>query len=360
MFDEYEFPNISFNFKETEAKEEIFKLIMNELKLNCESIKLSDADRIIKEINEPNYSKPVVEISDYKSFFTNLGKVLEQNVDLFNKQALLKFIWLRMTPDDFKHPEDFLKKCNEMKNDRTFTKYDNETIIENEFFKDYSLTVKNSNSQYFNESMKEMMFYLYNENSYYRLPVVRYGIYKRNNEKICEIGSVQHINENYKYSEMAQLEKKIERLKYKINKEVPSEYLEDIEPKNLISLLIFIKLLEKEEVTKISIPTMYPLDYEFHEKRLKRLRYFLENRWGSKNMDKYQYEEELLALSRNDRVDEISASKTTNFIKLFERLNYHLVDSTITNYPGEVSNYLEMKIDNLDNINGENIKKLLK
>ena len=156
MFDELELPNISFDFKEKEAKEVIFKLIMNELRLNTESIKLSEADNIVKAINNPDYSKPVMEISDFKRFFTNLDRIINHNMDKLERENIVKYLWLRMTPDDFKHPEEFLEKNISILKDRTFNNYLVETTLDNELFKDYTLTIRNLNSHFFNESMKEI------------------------------------------------------------------------------------------------------------------------------------------------------------------------------------------------------------
>ena len=357
MFDEFEFPNISFDFKEKEAKREIYNLIMNELKLNCENIKLSEADDIINAINNPDYTKPVIEISDYKRFFTSLNELIKNEVD---RQSILRFLWLRMTPDDFKKPEEFLEKNVSIMRDKTIDKYNIESVIENVFFSDYFLTVANSKSKYFNESMKEVKFTLIKDNVEYQLPVVRYGIYERNNEKVCEIGSIQHITKNFQSGEEVKLEKKVDRLKYKLNAGVDLELIEDIEPKKLISLLLFIKLLQENGIKKLSIPSSYPLDREYHIKRVKRYEYFLEHRWIITKEDLEQREKEMKVLSRNDRVDDICKTKTDNFIKLFERMMYHIEDSRVITYPNDEYSYLEIEIPSLENIHGENVKKLIK
>ena len=55
----------------------------------------------------------------------------------------------------------------------------------------------------------------------------------------------------------------------------------------------------------------------------------------------------------------ISKTKTTDFIRLFDRLVYHFPNIDITNYPNELSSFMNLKINSLDNARG-NARKLIK
>lgn len=361
MHDKMEFPNISFDFKEKEARDEILELVNQELRMNTLSFKLSDLEEIIDGVFNPNLDNPVVEIIDYKRFFRNLNELMSMKLDPFERQNLLKFIWLRMTPDDFKRPEDFLEKNVNILKDNTFNDYLKEQSINVPFLKDYKVTALTYNTYYFNESMNDMSFTIYSDEVGVKLPVVRYGIYERNGEKICEIGSIQHMSTNYYDSKMIQLEKKVDRLKYKLNKDVSEYYKYKVEPKSLISLLLFVDMLKGKGINKVVVPAMYPLDSSYHEKRVECYKTFLRGRWTKETVkiQNAKFRQEFKLLDKIDRIDEISASKTNNLIRLFERLLYHLEDSTITNYPGEVSSYFEFDL-NTNNIKGEYVKSLIK
>ncbi len=361
MHDKMEFPNISFDFKEKEARNEILELVNQELRMNTLNFKLSDLEKIIDGVFNPNLDNPVVEITDYKRFFGNLSKLMNMKYDVVERQNLLKFIWLRMTPDDFKNPEDFLEKNINILKDRTFIDYLEEKTIDVPFFKDYKVTAFTHNTYYFNESINDMEFTISNDEVGVKLPVVRYGIYEKNGEKVCEIGSIQHITSNYYDSKMIQLEKKVDRLKYKLNKDVSEYYKYKVEPKSLISLLLFVGMLKEKGINKIIVPAMYPLANLYHIKRVECYKTFLRGRWTKETAktENSKFRQEVKLLDKIDRIDEISASKTNNLLRLFERLLYHLDGSTITNYPGEVSNYFEFTF-NTDSIKGESVKQLIK
>ena len=65
-------------------------------------------------------------------------------------------------------------------------------------------------------------------------------------------------------------------------------------------------------------------------------------------------------MSKYNRIDEICKTKSENFIKLFKRVMYHIDGSKVITPIDENNDHLEIEIPNLDNVNGENIKKLIK
>ena len=137
MYDKYELSNISFNFKEDEAKKYINNLIINNM-----DYMFNKMNMVYDGLNNIDYNKPIMEINDYKLFFELLEKIINSLHNIYkNKcfikdddtiytfQLLPKYIWLRMTPDDFKNPEKFLRKNLEMINNHVFDEYYNDIGI---------------------------------------------------------------------------------------------------------------------------------------------------------------------------------------------------------------------------------------
>ena len=136
-----EIPNIYFDFKENEAIKFI-ENVMNDFACNSDFFK-KESKKIIKNIKNKEYkdNNPVMIISNYKKFFELLRQIYEEDINLFfrrtdsrifpvyEKDNLFKEIWLRMTPEDFNNPEEFLEKQALMIKDKTFCKFDNEANL---------------------------------------------------------------------------------------------------------------------------------------------------------------------------------------------------------------------------------------
>lgn len=283
-----EIPNIGFEFKENEAIKFIEKVLNNFVsKYDCFH---KETKKIIDNIKQKEYKNniPVMIIKNYKEFFELLRQIYEKDIELFfrrinrsgfpvyEKDNLFKQIWLRMIPEDFNNPEDFLRKQALMIKDETFHKFDNETYLgELSFLDNNIICAKNGIARTWDENFREFQFIIYDKKYYhnyelynrphYVLPVIRYGIYERDGKKICSIGSIQ--NKNYEKDEEKGVKKRLNREKYKINKEINDAELLTVEPNSILSLSLFINLLHQEGITDIEIPGLYVLDYEYHEKR---------------------------------------------------------------------------------------------
>lgn len=399
--EDYDYANFLFNFTQEEAIEFIKSQYEEYLSENNYDLirnnMLKRLDNLIKSINNARNNKsdlPVMEINDYKRFFENLRRCHENNIKLYFKRRpiatrfseyemgnLFKQIWLRCTPDDFKHPEEFLEKSAQMLEDKTFEEYDEEYKIGPvKSFNNNILCVKNDIARTWDESSREIQFTVYDKNEFgdekcaqYKFPAIRYGIYTKNGEKICLIGSIQNktkrtmtnIQQNKSFDEKEiSFLKKIEKVKYKANKDVPKEDTEEIEPKNIIALGMFVDLLSKKGITKIQIPGMYVLDYSYHENRDKEIQNIIKRKWPL-----YAQKEEPDAYKRDleeytkllGKQDLISKTKTENFVRHFIRLLHHYPKGRIINYPGDVSYTMEIeipKIKNKDELNGDLFKDL--
>ena len=235
-----EIPNIGFEFTENEAIEYIEK-VLNDFVKKIDYFH-KESKKMIDNIKYKEYKNniPVMVIHNYKEFFELLRQIYEKDIELYfrrtnysgfpvyEKDNLFKEIWLRMTPEDFKHPEDFLQKQALMINDETFRKFDKETYLGNLSFLDNNIIcAKNEIARTWDENFREFQFLIYDKKYYhnnelfnrphYTLPVIRYGIYEKDGKKICSIGSIQ--NKNYEKDEEKGVKKQINIAKYKINKD---------------------------------------------------------------------------------------------------------------------------------------------
>ena len=396
-----ELPNFKFDFKEKEAIE----FIENIMKKYANSFdKPKDREKIwerlkktldkLKQKTDENEEAPVMIVNDYKKFFEYLRQAYEKHIELYfqrrkdstgfnrwEKNNFFELIWLRATPQDFNNPEEFLKKQAKMIKDTTFEKYDEEIYLGKlECLNNHIITIKNGIARTWDENFRQMEITIYDKEYYtnkefwnrphYTLPVIRYGIYEKGGKKICSIGSIQNKSDS---SDEEKLEKKVNRQKYKINKDIPEEDKEKVEPKNLIALSIFINLLHKEGITDIEVPSMYVLDYEYHRKRNKYLLKEFKEEWTQvdywdreerqkreKCPEDYQkaYKNLMKMFRKEDLISEI---KTERQLLTARRLLKHYPKANITAYPEEIDNYMHMQIPlvkDASEINGELLKEL--
>lgn len=262
--------------------------------------------------------------------------------------------------------------------DNTFEKYDEETYLGKlKVLDDNIICIKNGIARTWDENLREIEIKIYDKRYYnnkelfnrphYTLPAIRYGIYEKSGKKVCYIGSVQNKGKSLADKEIEgkqDINKKIERKKYKVNEGVPEENKDKVEPKNILALSLFIDILSKEGITNIEIPSIYVLDYEYHEKRSKKLLEDLKKEWTEdrKKRSPLQYKEEEHYLKHNyNKQDLISEIKTERMIKNFERILYHYPNGKIVSYPGELDSFLHLNIPVIkskDDINGEILKDI--
>lgn len=381
-----EIPNFKFVFMEDEAINFI-KKVLNKYTQKYEFYK-EKAQEIIKELEQKsnnNSKAPVMIVNNYKQFFELLRQFYEKDIELYfsrtkmsgfpryEKDNCFEQIWLRATPDDFNDPEQFLKKQVDMINENTFEKYDDEKYIGRIDFLDGNiLCIKNGIARTWDENSRQIEITIYDKNYYYKdliyrpcyiLPLIRYGIYEKNGHKICFIGSIQDKNDNYKKND---LNKKINRKKYKLNEGVAEEDTYKVEPKKLLALSIFINMLHKEGISEIEIPCLYALDFEYHTKKSRQSLLNFEKKWNKKEREKYpeQYNREKYYFERIYKKEElISEIKTERFLLTFKRLLNHYPNGNILSYPGEVDSFMHINIPIVkseNDINGTIFKKLYK
>lgn len=392
-----EFPNFKFDFREDEAIEFIEKTLQNyrdgfkdeslvqELKEKHKKILQQ-----IKDKQNDNTTQPVMIVNDYREFFELLRQFYERDIELYflrtqmsgfavyEKNNCFEQIWLRATPDDFNNSEEFLKRQVEMIRDRTFEKYDKETYLGKlDFLDNNVICIKNEIARTWDENSREIVIKIYDKKYYNNtqlfirphctLPVIRYGIYEKDGKKVCSIGSIQNRVNSLADKEIydkQEVNRKVERKKYKVNSEVPKEYTDKVEPKSILALSLFIDILNKEGITNIEIPSMYVLDYEYHEKMSKKLLENFNKEWTEERIKKspllYKEESNYLKHTYNKQ-DLISEIKTEGMIRKFERVLYHYPKGTIKSYPGDVDSFLHINIPVIESeneVNGDVLVKL--
>lgn len=262
--------------------------------------------------------------------------------------------------------------------DRTFEKYDKETYLGKlDFLDNNVICIKNEIARTWDENSREIVIKIYDKKYYNNtqlfirphctLPVIRYGIYEKDGKKVCSIGSIQNRVNSLADKEVydkQEVNRKVERKKYKVNSEVPKEYTDKVEPKSILALSLFIDILNKEGITNIEIPSMYVLDYEYHEKMSKKLLENFNKEWTEERIKKSPllYKEESNYLKRTyNKQDLISEIKTEGMIRKFERVLYHYPKGTIKSYPGDVDSFLHINIPVIESeneVNGDVLVKL--
>lgn len=365
--------NFRFCFKEPEAIDFIEKVLQDYSKQHKWSAEQNKKVlETIKQVSNEN-ELPVMIVSDYKEFFEQLRQFYEEDIALYFKRTgasgfpvwemknCFEQIWLRATPEDFNDPENFLRKQVQMIKDKTFAKYDKETYLGKVACLDNNiLCIQNQVARTWDETSRAMEITIYDKNYYdtvqmikrpsYTLPVIRYGIFERDGKKVCHIGAIQ----NKEYDEEDSLHKKVDRAKYKVNKDVDRSETDKVEPKSLIALSIFINLLSQEGITKIEAPSLYVLDHEYHIKKGKQFMSELKDEWPEEDIKRLPsaYERHLRAVERTyGKEDLISEIKSERFMKLFNRLLHHYPNGQVESYPSELDSNFHITIPHIKNKN---------
>lgn len=362
-------PNFLFDFREPEAMgfvENLLNQQVEEYDFYAErNQKLIDK---LKSKTDENSELPVMVVNDYKQFFENLRQFYESYIELYfkewpgmaftrdAKENCFEQIWLRATPDDFNNPEEFLRKQAMMISDTTFEKYDEEVEIGPvDFFDGNILCIKNGIARIWDENSRQIEIKIYNKEiynpkaegikgSYYELPVIRYGIYEKDDNKVCMINSIQ--DKKYGF-DRNKFEKKLERKKYKVNQDIAEEDTEKVEPKNLMALSIFINMLAREGITEVEVPSMYVLDYEYHVRRNPEILANFQKHWDEDKIQRRPnaYKTAKYHFDRTyQKEDVISEIKTERLLLTFRRLLQHYPNGSIVSYPGEADSFMHLNI----------------
>lgn len=329
---ENEIPNIDFIFTEKGYK------LMEYVKEYPYNIKnrIEDED-IIRVRNYKLTSKYKIEINDPVNFFVLLTEIINEQIKLYNEyndhiysediiREILSRIWLRMTKNDFKNVINFLNRELDFLKDRTLEKYRNyEKIDEYEGYDVLSYIEANPT---WDETSKSIHFVLMGKEGSHTVSHIHYAIKEENNEKVCYIYGVQN-------SLLKTTNKKIERKLYKLNKGID---ITDVHPNQIFPLIELMKILAKEGIRTIKVPTNQELNYEYHkilsntEKErfpLKWRKDLVERIYQNKDSESlmqrkaYEYEKKWHD-NIVDSEDKIRELKTNKLFSLINRLGKHI------------------------------------
>lgn len=372
------FPNFSFDFREPEAISFV-ESVLKKYKFAREHSK-----QVIDHIKSKNFpnDKPVMIIHNYKDFFELLRQYYEKTIDLFFQRTgrsgfpcyeqtnCFEQLWLRMTPEDFINPEQFLRKSINLINDTTFSKYNKETYIGNlEKLGNHPICVQNKIARSWDETTREFRITIYDKKLFdntdlfnrphYTLPVIRYGVYNKDGKKICYIGSIQ--DKRFEDETDSNLTNEINHAKNSLNKgKLRSEnFKEKVEPSKLLALGIFVDFLSKEGITEIEAPGMLVLDYDYHTIRSNEAKKLFDEEWTEEKIKKRpnDYARSLKFLSMNyNKQDTISEIKTERLLYTVKRLLSYYPNGTVNSYPGDADSLLRLTIPPINkktDINGD-------
>ena len=341
-------------------KEIFYELI----KESCEGVVIIDNDlwpivfnTIIED--EEKYidytNAPTLEIKNKERFFKLLEEYIDKelkanrktikfydDIDKNHKKWLMAFLFANASLEDFKNPEQLLTKRIAFLEDKTFDYLNNkvEIPLDKNFLNSY-LIIEKEEAHTSMETPYKINISLQDKEktSIYHLPSIYYGIM----DNTCYIYSVQNPkNENNQEDSYS---KKINRLLYKLNKGIqeyeskeykeykenksdyyPEYNISDVTPSFVLSLSIFIDLLEKENINTIKYVTYLPL------------RYLSRDIVSDLSKKKEQKEE------KAKRNDYIQSNITNKMIRTFNRLSFHNPSIKIETLPFEVDEFLTISI----------------
>lgn len=310
------------------------------------------SDRIYDEIPTlviKNQTLFYTKITEYVSLYLNSSRKLPKfihDIDKNNIKLIMSYLFANATTEDFLNPISLIERNIKFLNDDTFSNL-NDTLNTKELnsFMNSNFEITRSSQSVFMETPYKIDInftnYFGEEKVYYNLPSISYGITLENGEKVCYVYSILNPKEkNNKTDNQNKYEKKIAREMYKLNAGVREqeseeyksyingesnyypENISDVSPSAIISLIVFLSLLEKENIKEIKVVPYLPLRYLSRELSLREIN------------DSAKVE------SLKARNNYLQQNITDKFIRTFRRVNYHFPGLAINRYPYELDEYM--------------------
>ena len=222
-----------------------------------------------------------LEIAKNRKAYTFINKSIEEKM-----KFLIMNLISNATSEDFINPEAFLRRNIDFQKDATFQTLDNPLEVKlGSLFKNSTLVVQNELTDSRMETpyriTEKLKGVVNNQEVEYHLPSIYYGIRQENNENVCYIYSI--ISDNKKKNETEENKKYtsiINRLLYKLNNGIkekeskeyfdfknnlsayyPEGNITDVTPSFILSLNIFITLLQNKNISKIKAVPYLPIRY---------------------------------------------------------------------------------------------------
>ena len=247
-------------------------------------------------------------VTTVKTGFTNPLNIKGNLEDYFLYNLLRD-----MANSDYEDLANYVRRRTEYIKDTTFNEFDTETQLGQ--LDEFSLSAKRTQELHGLETPFAMNFFFRNHSKPYRLPKVRYAISDEEKGKTACIYCVQDGQlgtQKIRFAE--ELEKKING----VNKGMKT--LRNCEPRQVLSLTLFIKMLHEKGIRNITAPDYIPLRYGI------------------------RYDENAKHIKDDDILDAIQSRTTDSFMRLFQRLQEQVEGITITSIPGEMDSYMHVEL----------------
>lgn len=281
------------------------------------------------------------ECNKYESRFENCK--LEEKIKIF-----LTLLWSNATYEDFANPLLYIRKRIDFYQNKLFD-FDSITYSDEINALDDSKIIINNSLQDIRQETPYVFKPIIEKEEYsYSLPHISYGI--SNGE--CYIYAIQ----KEKHGELDSYQKKINRKLYKINDGVReteteeyNEYLSgdeyypenisDVTPAAILSLTIFLDMLNRYGVDKVKVISLLPIRYNSKEQAFtKKYEYKLKYQ----NLSDIELKKLLLEYKKENL--RIQMNLTEKMIRNFRRIEYHFENCKITSFPMEFDEYLHMNV----------------
>lgn len=259
-------------------------------------------------------------------------------------KLILAYLFVNATTEDFLNPENLIKRNIAFLKDKTFENLAEQFEL-NGHFLDSKIEVKNVKHPIAMETPYKMdislVKYVEEKRLEYPLASVAYGIENTIEGAACYIYSLMKPKRKKELSaEELQYEKKIARALYKLNDGISEfesndyfEYKEDntkfypenitdVTPSFLLSLIVFLSLLQKKDIHNIKVVPYLPVRY-------------LSRDIAATNTTDLEKRESFY--NRNNAIQE---NITNKFIRTFMRASFHMNDLQVTSYPYEIDEFL--------------------
>ena len=328
-------PNINFIFNNDTLNSfvELKQYIKNDKYLD----KLNTSINLLKQEKESisNSDNMAIDIKDANLFFSYLMEISNamyyQEVSYYGSASneisdIMLYIWLRMSPNDFNDVIKFLElQLSFIYNDNVINK-ESKNWINIGIYDRYQVTMIKYLNELYYESNTSICMRLEDNNNFYVLPSILYGITNEQDEYICYIYGLQNNDRLIRNND-----KKISDELKKLNKGKNNHgtYISFI-----IALEKFTLMLSEIGITTIKLPLLQVLNYQFHEllsnkekeNLLKNfpnyieLEELLEKGISNEETKKYENYKQVWYLNAVDKEDDISKRKTEGLINMFRRL----------------------------------------
>lgn len=312
---------------------------------NC--IVYENDKEVFTSIENDNY--PTLIIKDYNIFIKLLEEYLKEEKKISRKipsyikeeskdKWILSYLFVNATPEDFKNPEEFIKRKINFLKDNTFDYLNNGIELKlPELFYNSILELKKEKNAISMETPYKITIKIRDKlSNTYDFPSIYYSIDEKGKNKTCYIYSVMVKNKKNIDEQEQKFQKKINRLLYKLNNGLASnedynikgeENIKDVSMSFILAINIFMSLLQKEKIRKVKIVPYLPLRY-------------LSRDIASNNNEELQ-----------NRNDSIQYNATNKLIRSFRRIAKQNKNISIELYPYELDEFLTIDI-------GENREKI--